>query len=197
MKTKKQTQNSFLALIFGMFILFMGMSCNPKDQGSGEKDQPKAEKVRPPKTDIHTAALKGDLTSIEQHIAAGSDLDAKDPFGGSTPLITASVFGKTEVALALIKAGADLNKQNNDGASALHVAAFFGRKEIVEALLVHGADKKLLNSRGELAITAVQAPFEQMIPVYDFFLQQFGPMGLELDYDKLEEIRPLIYKMLL
>lgn len=184
-------------MILGMIILLVNVSCNTKTEGTDNKEQTKTEKVRPPKTDIHTAALTGDVLLIEQHIAAGSDLDAKDPFGGSTPLITASVFGKTEVAMALIKSGADLNKQNNDGASALHVAAFFGRKEIVEALLVHGADKNILNSRGELAITTVQAPFEQMIPVYDFFLQQFGPMGLELDYEKLEEIRPLIYKMLL
>jgi len=196
MKTGKQTKSIFLPLILGMVILGTCISCNTNSGGSGEKDQAKTEKLKPPKTDIHTAALMGDLASIEQHIAAGSDLNSKDPFGGSTPLITATVFGKTEVALALIKAGADLNLQNNDGATALHVAAFFGRKDIVEALLVRGADKNIQNSRGELAITTVQAPFEQMEPIYDFFLQQFGPMGLELDYQELREIRPVIYKML-
>lgn len=196
MKTRNQTKTSLLPLFLGMIILLTAYSCNPKTEGSGEKNQAETEKVKPPKTDIHTAALTGDLAAIEQHIAAGSDMNSKDPFGGSTPLITASVFGKTEVALALIKAGADLNLQNNDGATALHVAAFFGRKDIVEALLVRGADKNIQNSRGELAITTVQAPFEQMEPVYDFFLQQFGPMGLELDYQELQEIRPVIYKML-
>lgn len=196
MKTRKLTKTTFIPVFLGMIILLLSTSCNTKSEGSWGKDQAKTEKIKPPKTDIHTAALMGDLAAIEQHIAAGSDLNGKDPFGGSTPLITAAVFGRTDVALALIKAGADLNTQNKDGASALHVAAFFGRKDIVESLLVHGADKSLQNSRGELAITTVQAPFEQMVPVYDFFLQQFGPMGLELDYEKLQEIRPVIYKML-
>jgi len=183
-------------MLIGMIILFISVSCNTKTEGSIEEEKSTTEKVKPPRTDIHTAALTGDLDAIEQHIAAGSELDGKDPFGGSTALITASVFGKTEVAKALIKAGADLNLQNNDGATALHVAAFFGRKEIVETLLVHGADKNVRNSRGELAVTTLQAPFEQMIPIYDFFMQQFGPLGLKLDYTELKEIRPVIYKML-
>jgi len=74
-----------------------------------------------PKTDIHTAALMGDLKVIHQHIKAGSDLDEKDQYG-STPLIIAATFGKTEIARALIDAGADVNCRNNDGSTPLHIA---------------------------------------------------------------------------
>ena len=54
---------------------------------------------------------------------------------GSTPLIIAATFGKTEVARALIEAGADLGMRNNHGSTPLHVAAFLCRPEIVEAML--------------------------------------------------------------
>jgi len=40
-------------------------------------------------------------------------------------LTTAAVFGKTEIALALVNAGADVNIINNDGSTPLHTAAFF------------------------------------------------------------------------
>src|SRR6185369_9232122 len=97
--------------------------------------------VKPPQVDIHTAVVSGNLDAVKQHIAAGTDLNEKDPFGGSSPLISAAVFGKTDMAKVLIDAGADLNFQNKDGSTALHTSAFFCRPEIVKLLLDKGADK--------------------------------------------------------
>ena len=37
--------------------------------------------------DIHTAVISDNMDAVKQHIAAGSDLNAPDPFGGSSPLI--------------------------------------------------------------------------------------------------------------
>ena len=110
----------------------------------------------PPDVGIHLAALTGDLTAVRQHIAAGSDLDERDPYG-STPLIIAATFGRTEVARALLEGGADPDLSNDDGGTPLHTAAFLGRVEIVEALLEAGADKYLRDGAGNTPLGAVAA----------------------------------------
>jgi ankyrin repeat protein len=146
--------------------------------------------------DIHAATFMGDMDAIRQHIAAGSDLNLREPSMGSTPLISASVFGKTEVALALIEAGADVNLQNNEGSTALTTAAFLCRVEIVEALLENGANKELRTNAGSTALESVSGSFEDVRFIYDIFARDLGPLGLKLDYKHLEETRPVIAEML-
>ena len=150
----------------------------------------------PPDKSIHAAAVEGDIETIRQHINTGTDLDAKEPSGGSSPLITATVFGKTEVAMALIEAGADLDFKNNEGSTPLHTAAFFCRTEIVEALLTNGADATLLNNAGSTALESVVVPFDLVKPYYDYFNNTLGPLGLVLDYEEIKRTRPLIAEIL-
>ena len=111
-------------------------------------------------------------------------------------MITACSFGKTEIAKALIDAGADLNLKNNDGSTALITAAFFGQKEIVKYLLEKGADKTAVNNHGSNAFISVSAPFEAVKPIYESIENGLKPLGLKLDYEHLEKIRPVIAEML-
>lgn len=180
---------SVLAMI--AFALTLITSC----AGNQEKDG-SSTGVKPPEKDIHTAVISGDLEAIKQHIAAGSNLNEKDPFGGSSPLISAAVFGKPEIAKVLLEAGVDINFQNNDGSTALHTAAFFCRPEIVEMLLDKGADKTIRNSFGTTAYDNVAGPFADVKPVYDMMGTALEPMGLKLDYAYLEKTRPEIAEAL-
>ncbi len=148
-----------------------------------------------PDSDIHAASFQGNLEDIQEHIKAGSDLNTKDQFG-STPLIIATTFDKTEVALALIGAGADLNITNNDGSTSLITAAFFCRTEIVEALLAKGADKNARNKAGSTALESVAGPFENVKTYYDNIGKALGPLGLQLDYERIKMTRPKIAEML-
>jgi len=163
-------------------------SCQSND-GSA---QSKASTVKPPEVDIHTAVITDNMAALKQHIAAKSNLNEKDPFGGSSPLITASLFGKTEMAKVLIDAGADLDFQNNDGSTALHVASFFCRPEIVKLLLDKGADKSIKNKFGSTAYESVAGPFNDVRGAYDMMGKMLAPMGLKLDYAYLEKTRPEI-----
>ena len=149
-----------------------------------------------PSVDLHTAAATGNLDAIQQHIEAGSDLNTKEPTRLSTPLITATVFGQTEAALALIEAGADVNFQNNEGSTALISAALLCRTEIVQALLDHEADKTLSNRAGRTAMDAAARPFEDVKPIYDGLGAALAPMGLVLDYERIQKTRPIIAEML-
>lgn len=149
-----------------------------------------------PHIDLHTAVIMNDLKTVQQHIDTGSDLNIAEQTRQSTPLITASVFGKTEAAKLLIEAGADLDYKNADSSTALHTAAFFGQTEIVKCLLEHGANKTLKNGTGLTAYETVIAPFEKVKSVYDAFSVGLKPLGIELNYDRIKAARPVIAEML-
>ena len=198
MKTRKINSLKVITSITFLATLFIISSCNSR-KGSAQEDSSSLvtqTAVKPPQMDIHTAVVTGNLEAVQQHIAAGTDLNEKDPFGGSSPLISAAVFGKTEEAKALIEAGADLNFQNNDGSTALHTAAFFCRPEIVRMLLDKGADKTIRNNFGATAYESVAGPFGEIKNTYDMMGTLLGPMGLKLDYPYIEKTRPVIAEML-
>lgn len=184
-------------LIFLAGLLIM-TSCGGQKKDAKQEGESTASKtdVSPPQIDIHTAVVTGNLEALKQHIAAGTDLNEKDPFGGSSPLISAAVFGKTEEARLLIEAGADLNFQNNDGSTALHTAAFFCRPEIVKMLLDKGVDKTIKSKFGATAYQSVAGPFSEVKSSYDMMGKMLGPMGLKLDYPYIEKTRPEIAAML-
>ena len=148
-----------------------------------------------PRISLQAAAVQGNLEVIRQHIKAGSDLNEKDAYG-STPLVVAITFDKTDVAGELIEAGADITITNNDGSTPLHIAAFLCRIEIVEALLDNGADKNIKNNRGATALETAEAPFEDVKPIYDAIGKGLAPLGLELDYDLIKMTRPKVAEML-
>ena len=111
--------------------------------GCGEAPPPE-----PPDISLFEAAVAGNLDAVKQHIAAGTDLNLKDPNpvgNKDTALGMAAAFGKTDVAIALIEGGADLDARNKDGATPLRAASFLCYPEIVQALVAKGADKNVRN----------------------------------------------------
>jgi ankyrin repeat protein len=195
MKTKIKTFKTIGAIVC-LAMLLSSAACQNKTGANKEGKSSKAAEIKPPQIDIHTAVVTGNLEAVQQHIAAGSNINAKDPMGGSTPLINATVFGKTDIAKALIDASATLNDQNNDGSTALHCAAFFCRPEIMKMLLDKGADKTIKNKYNATAYDNVAAPFKDMKPVYDMIGGALAPMGLKLDYAYIEKTRPEIASVL-
>ena len=165
----------------------------PKTKQSGNTSKPK-----PPDVDIFMAAGGGNLDALKQHIEAGTDLNQRSADGQkTTPLIAAAAFGKAGAAKALIEAKADLNLQNKDGNTALHTAAFMCHPEIVEALLKAGANKTIKSNVGATALDGAQAPWNQVKPVYDFLNGiLYKPIGIPLDYNRIQQTRPKIAELL-
>jgi uncharacterized protein len=191
MKTQKLSFMHVLNATLAIAMLFIIESCGTK-AGDTETTKADTSSVKAPDVDIHTAVLSDNLDAVKQHIAAGTNINEKDPYGGSSPLISAAVFGKPEAAKILIDAGADINFQNNDGSTALHTAAFFCRPEIVTMLLDKGADKTIKNKFGATAYESVAGPYSDVKSSYEMMAKILGPMGLKLDYAYIEKTRPEI-----
>lgn len=191
MKTKivKPMSNFIATMLFAASVMIM--SCAGKEEAASQ-DNSSSAKVEAPEVDIHTAVVTGNAEAIKQHIAAGTNINEKDPFGGSSPLISAAVFGKPAEAKLLIDAGADIDFQNNDGSTALHTAAFFCRPEIVKMLLEKNADKTIKNKFGQTAYESVAMPYADVKGAYEMMEKILGPMGLKLDYAYIEKTRPEI-----
>lgn len=181
-----------------LLIVTFLTSCQNKEGKSVEENSNSSKSIKieePPSEDIHTATFLGNLKVVNQHIAYGSDLNIKDQYG-STPLIIAITFGKTDIAKALIQAGVDLHIKNNEGSTPLHVAAFLCRTEIVKSLLKNGADKNIKNNYGSTVLESVSTPFSDAKVIYDQLSKDLGPLGFKLNYEHLEITRPIIAKML-
>ncbi len=182
------THNAIIAIVL---LLAIAPACSQQSNKSQT-----VSKTNAPEIDIHSAIITENLEVVRQHIDAGTDINKKDPMTGSSPLITAATFGKTDIAKALIDAGADLSVKNNDGSTALHSAAFFCRVEIVQLLIDANVDKDQRNNFGATARESVMGPFEQVQPIYTMMHEQLAPFGLQLDMEELEKTRPVIAMML-
>jgi len=189
---KIQSINTAMYVLLATLLL---SACGNKENKTQDAGSSKSD-IQALELDIHTAVINDNMEVVKQHIAAGSDLNVRDPFGGSSPLISAAVFGKTEMAKVLIDAGVDLNFQNNDGSTALHTAAFFCRPEIVKLLLEKNVDKTIKNKYGATAFENVAGSFSDIKSAYDMMGKVLGPMGLTLDYAYIEKTRPQIAEML-
>jgi hypothetical protein len=147
-----------------------------------------------PDLDVWRAAASGDLEAIKQHLEGGTDVDAKEPPGGSTPLLVASAFGRTEVARLLVEKGANVNARSNDGATALHGAAFFCHMDIVDLLLDRGAAANARNMRGETPLDAVAGEWSQDLEA--IYKSLAGLWNLQLDLDRIKATRPKVAALL-
>jgi hypothetical protein len=181
--------------VFALSLVLFTSSCAEQNKDSLSKSETSSE-IEVPKQDIHEAIITDNFDVLNQHIAAGTDINKKEAMGGSTPIMTAITFDKTEMVKALLKANVDLSIQNNDGSTALHTAAFFGKVEMVQMLIDAKADKTIKNNFGATPRETVLGDFEQIKPFYEMMILQLEPMGFKLDLNEVKKARPVIALML-
>jgi ankyrin repeat protein len=83
------------------------------------------------------AIARDDIEVVKQHLAAGTDVNAKNKVGG-TPLHFAALEGRKEIVELLITKGAQVNVKSEDGLTPLDRAIKYQRTETVATLRKHG-----------------------------------------------------------
>jgi ankyrin repeat protein len=102
-------------------------------------------------TMLIAAAERGDNARVEELLAKGADVQARDNFM-RTALLAATQGNHVAVATRLIEAGADVNAQDRQRDSAFLLAGARGYLEILRSTLAHGADLASTNRYGGTAL---------------------------------------------
>ncbi len=92
--------------------------------------------------------------AIDMIAKKSADLNAPEA-DGSTPLLWAANLNDTEIALRLLKAGANPNVRNQLGSTPLSEAAFNGNTEMIQALLEAGADPNATGPDGQTPLMLI------------------------------------------
>jgi ankyrin repeat protein len=97
---------------------------------------------------LFEAARRGDNKKIEELLAQGANVNAKD-YNGMTALDYAvHVCQSVETVELLVAKGAALNAASNIGWTPLHIAAAGSKTELVRLLIAHGADVTAKDKEG-------------------------------------------------
>ena len=140
-------QPIFSVLIFSLLVTALIISCGQSNNLVQTKttailatsvtlDEAQAAEV-PPTVSIHLAAWGGDLEAVKQHLAAGTDVDAKNQWR-ATPLLKVPREGHKAISELLINNVADLNAKNVDGKTPLDYAIENNHTNIADLLRQHG-----------------------------------------------------------
>ena len=93
--------------------------------------------AKAPDISIHDAAKAGDIETVKQHLAAGTEMDVKGK-DGWTSLHWAASSDHEEIAELLIAKGADVNAKDDGGETPLDFAIRRNHTETADLLRKHG-----------------------------------------------------------
>lgn len=96
---------------------------------------------------LFAASQAGNVSRIEQSIAAGASINATDNLK-RTPLFAAAFCNHPRAIKLLIDRGSEVNAKDFLGMSALEAAVVMGWQEAAQALLARGADINMRNAAG-------------------------------------------------
>jgi hypothetical protein len=102
-------------------------------------------------TVLHGAAERGDVALLEQRLAAGDFVDARDD-RGLTPLHRAAIAGQLKAAALLLDRGADPNARAEGEMTPLHFAAMLAHPELAGLLARRGARADIRNASGMMPL---------------------------------------------
>ena len=184
-----------------IFILILFVSCsstNQENENTSISEEASSnqtvEEIKEPASNIWVSAKKGDIDSIKQHIAFGTDLNSKGSSRDETALIIASCQGHFEIVDLLINNDVDLNIQNDEGVTAQFCAVFFGQTEIVQLLKDAGADPNIIMNQDLTAMDLVSVEWdsdrESAVKFYKLKYQ------VSFDIEDVKSAHPLIMDIL-
>jgi len=133
----------------------------PPSPVESQPAEPVAE-AKAPDISIYEAADDGNIEAVQQHIAAGADVNTKN-IRGATPLHYAAANGHKKIAALILAKGASVNAKDVDGTTPLDYAKIIQKYDSpeVEAAIKDTAD--LLRKHG--AKTGLELKAEESIHI--------------------------------
>jgi len=128
-------KSQLIAIVAAVLVVGCGESQQSAPAPAAEPEPPTAEARD---ISIHDAAEGGNIEVVKQHIAAGTDVNAKGGVTGGTPLLIAVTLGHKEIVELLIAKGADVNAKGYRGTTPLDDAIQQKRTETADLLRKHG-----------------------------------------------------------
>ena len=108
-----------------------------------------SETIRPTTPTIDDAIAKGDLEDVKRHLAAEpTSLKQSAKPNGKTPIEQAVLRNKTDIALHLIQAGADVDVSQTAKRTLLHIAIDRNNPVLITALLKAGVNPHVKDMNG-------------------------------------------------
>ena len=142
---------------------------------------------------IWEAVDDGDFEEVKRLVERGSEINARHPESGNTPLGQAATYGHRGIAKYLIQQGARVSGRNRDGNTPLHIAAFFCDFDLVTMLLEQGANREKKNRKGESAADVVSGWSEKTADFY----RAVGPaVNREFVIEQLPDDRKRMAKLI-
>ena len=103
--------------------------------------------------ELINAVSSGNTQAVQALLESGVDVNLRDDTDtGKTMLMLAASKGHEDLALSLIKAGADIHAKEQNGITALMCAAMRGQKNILAELIKAGADVNAYEQKGFTAL---------------------------------------------
>ncbi|GCC18099.1 uncharacterized protein [Chiloscyllium punctatum] len=142
-------------------------------------------------TALRSAAWGGHSEAVTVLLeSGGAEVDSVDT-DHRTALRAAAWGGHEDIALTLLRHGANVNKVDTDGRTALIAAAYMGHREMVEILLDHGADinHRDADGRSALSVAALCVPASRgYANVVSLLIEQ----GAEVGHRDRDGLTPLL-----
>ena len=121
-----------------LFILIFTLSCGG-EKSQTEQQTPVQQSTELNSDNLRSAALSGDMQTVNKSIEQGIPVDDTDELG-RTALMFAAFNGHNELVDLLIENGAEVDLENDEGRTSLMFAASGPFSETVSLLLENGAD---------------------------------------------------------
>lgn len=107
-------------------------------------------------TALHYSSRNGHLNICEQLVRAGANVNAGTRSGDVRPLCRAAMMGHDKIVQLLLRNGADIFHQDNDGNTALHKAAQNHHQNVIKILLNWSSESpRLENICNKKGVTAI------------------------------------------
>lgn len=150
-------------------------------------------------TPLLLAAMMGNILTVQVLLAHRADINANNR-NGDTAILLAAHHGHVFIVQVLLNAGADvtaganINKANLFGNTALHMAAIRENSAVFLALLGAGANLAIANNHGHTALQVATPAFQETIlrwqalamPINVLLLRQTYLIAADLTLSRME-----------